>query len=107
MHFVRIFSIMRAYSVRLIAIEEIRNYGKIVRATSKIFLKLAGGRMHTPQASFYPLDASLVMSYRNHQKSLVYFSHLAPLTLFFFTKRPTQKRGGAPFNTRPASNLLV
>ena len=55
--------------------------------------------MHTPQASFYPLDASLVMSYRNHQKSLVYFSHLAPLTFFFFTKRPTQKRGGAPLNT--------
>ena len=30
MHFVRTFSIMRASGVRLIAIEEIRNYGKIV-----------------------------------------------------------------------------
>ena len=30
MHFVRTFSIMRAYDVRLIAIEEVRNYGKIV-----------------------------------------------------------------------------
>ena len=30
MHFVRTFSIMRAYGVRLIAIEEVRNYGKIV-----------------------------------------------------------------------------
>ena len=30
MHFVRTFSIMRAEGVRLIAIEEARNYGKIV-----------------------------------------------------------------------------
>ena len=30
MHFVRPFSIIRAYGVRLIAIEEARNYGKIV-----------------------------------------------------------------------------
>ena len=30
MHFVRTFSIMRAEGVRLIAIEEVRNHGKIV-----------------------------------------------------------------------------
>ena len=30
MHFVRTFSIMRASGVRLIAIEEVRNYGNIV-----------------------------------------------------------------------------
>ena len=30
MHFVRTFSIMRAQGVRLIAIEEVRNYEKIV-----------------------------------------------------------------------------
>ena len=30
MHFVRTFSIMRAQGVRLIAIEEVRNYGKDV-----------------------------------------------------------------------------
>ena len=30
MHFVRTFSIMRAYGVRLSAIEEARNYGKVV-----------------------------------------------------------------------------
>ena len=30
MHFVRTFSIMRAYGVRLTAIEKARNYGKIV-----------------------------------------------------------------------------
>ena len=28
MHFVRLFSIMRAYGVRFIVIEEVRNYGK-------------------------------------------------------------------------------
>ena len=30
MHFARTFSIARAYGVRVIAIEEARNYGKIV-----------------------------------------------------------------------------
>ena len=30
MHFFRTFSIMRAYGVRLITIEEVRSYGKIV-----------------------------------------------------------------------------
>ena len=30
MHFVRTFSIIRAYGVRVIAIEEVRYYGKIV-----------------------------------------------------------------------------
>ena len=47
MHFVRTFLIMRAYGVRLIAIEEAQNYEKIVY-TSKTFLKMAGGRRHTP-----------------------------------------------------------
>ena len=59
--------------------------------TSKIFLKMADGRMHT----FDPilLDPPLVISYRNHQKSLTYFSHLAPLVLFFSLKDRV-KRGG-------------
>ena len=42
--------------------------------TSKTFSKLAGGRMHTPHPN--PLDPPVVISYRNHQKSLVYFIHL-------------------------------
>ena len=33
------------------------------------------------------------ISYRYHQKTLAYFSHLAPLLLFFFTKRQSQKKG--------------
>ena len=49
--------------------------------TSKTFLKVAGGRMHTP----HPI--LLALNYKNHQESLAYFSHLAPLILFFLTKR--------------------
>ena len=60
--------------------------------TSKTFSKTAGGRMHTPHPT--PLDPPLAISYKNHQKSLEYFSHLAPLILFFFTKRQNQKGGG-------------
>ena len=51
---------------------------------SKTFLRMAGGRMHTPYP--IPLDTPLAISHRNHQKSLAYFSHLAPLVLFFFGK---------------------
>ena len=72
---------------------------------SKVFLKMAGGRMHTPHpTSLYPPQA---VSYRNHQKSLVYFSHLAPLNLFFFTKRQSQKGGEAWPNAPPLNTLLV
>ena len=85
MHVVRTFSIMRAYCVRLIAIEEVRNYGKFVAYTSKSFLKMVGRRMHTPHPT--SMDPPMAISYRNHQKSLAHFSHLAPLISFFFTKR--------------------
>ena len=34
--------------------------------TSKTFLKMAGGRMHTPHA--IPLDPPLAISYENYQK---------------------------------------
>ena len=55
--------------------------------TSKTFLKVAGGRMHIAHPT------PLAISYTNHQKSLAYFSHLAPIILFFFTKRQSQKGG--------------
>ena len=42
--------------------------------TSKTFLKMACGRMHTPHPT--PLGPPLVISYRNRQKSLAFFSHL-------------------------------
>ena len=60
---------------------------------SKAFLKMAGGRMHAPHPT--PLYPRQAISYRiNLQKSLAYFSHLAPLILFFFTKGQSQKEGG-------------
>ena len=60
--------------------------------TSKVFLKMASGRMHTPHPT--PLNPPLAISYRKNQKSLAYFSHLAPSILFFFAKRHNQKGGG-------------
>ena len=56
--------------------------------------------MHTPHPT--PLDPPLAISYRNHQNSLVYFSHLAPLILFLFTKKQSQKGGGG-HGTMPPS----
>ena len=56
--------------------------------TSKTFSRMAGGRMHTSHPN--PLDPPLAISYGNHQKSLAYFSHSAPLILFFFTERQSQ-----------------
>ena len=69
--------------------------------TSKKDIKMAGEKMHNPHPTL--LDPPLAMSDRNHQKSLAYFSHLAPLVLLFFTKRQNQKRrteGGA-YGTMP------
>ena len=57
--------------------------------TLKTLSKMASGRMHTPRST--PLDPPLAISYKNHQKSLAYFSHLASLFLLFFTKRQSQK----------------
>ena len=62
--------------MRLNRYGEVRNYGKTVNI--KTFSKMAGGRMHIP----YPTP--LAISYRNYQKSLAYFSHLAPLISFFY-----------------------
>ena len=60
--------------------------------TSKTLMKMAGGKMHTPHPT--RLDPPLAVSYKSHQNSLAFFSHLAPLVLFFFTKRHSQKGGG-------------
>ena len=46
--------------------------------TSKIFFKMAGGSMHTPHPT--PVDPPLATSYRNHQKSLAYFSEVNTFT---------------------------
>ena len=47
--------------------------------------------MHIPHPT--PLDSPLATSNRNQQTNLAYFSHLAPLVLFLFTKGQSQKRG--------------
>ena len=62
---------------------------KLYRPIPRTFLKMAGGRMHTPHPT--PLNPPLAISYGKHQKSLAYFGHLAPLVLLFFTKRQSQK----------------
>ena len=75
--------------------------------TRKIFLKMAGGRMHTPHLT--PLDLPLAISYINHQKSLACFSHLTPLIVFFFTKRRSRKGdyGTIPSQIRSCRQLYV
>ena len=65
---------------------------------------MAGGRMHIPHPT--PLDSPLAISYRNHQKNLAYFSHLAPLVLFLFTKRQSQRGGGHGTMAPPLKTLL-
>ena len=57
---------------------------------------MAGGRRHTP----HPTS-------KNYQKSLAYFSHLAPLILLFFTKRQSQKGRTGEDNVSPLNTLLT
>ena len=70
MHFARTFSIMRAGRLRLIAIEEVRNYGKIVYI-KHIFEN--GWWEGCIPLILSPLDPPLTISYKNHQKSLACF----------------------------------
>ena len=65
--------------------------------TSITFLIMASGTVGgcIPYPSSYPLDPSLAISYRNHQKSLAYFSHLAYQLYSFLPKRQSQKGRGA------------
>ena len=53
--------------------------------------------MHILHPTF--LDLRVAVSYRNHQKNLAYFSPLAPLALFLFTKRQSQRAGGGEHGT--------
>ena len=71
--------------------------------SSKTFLKMAGGRMHSKHTP-PPIPGSAPdykLHYRNHQKNLTYFSHLAPLILFFCTKWQSQKGEGRPWRNAP------
>ena len=59
--------------------------------TSATFKKMVGGRMHIPHPT--PLNLPLAISYRSHQKSLAYFSYLAPLILLLCITRQSQIGG--------------
>ena len=67
--------------------------------TSKSFLKTTGGGIDTSHLS--PLDQPLAISWG---KESGYFNHSAPLILFFFTKRQSQK--GEPWHNAPLNALL-
>ena len=71
----------------------------------KTFSKMARGRGHTPHPT--PLHPPLDISYKNHLKSLAYFSHLAPLVLLRFTKRQSEKRRTGKGSTMPPLNTLL
>ena len=78
-------------------------YGLLLSKRVEINIFQNGWRedMHTPHST--PLDPPLAMSYKIHQKSLAYFSHLAQLILLFFTRRQSQKErtGGGEMAQRP------
>ena len=72
--------------------------------SSKTFLKMVGGRMQTPHPT--PLDSPITISYRSLQKNLAYFSHLAPLVLFFLLKGRV-RRGEGNGTKAPSLNKLL
>ena len=65
-----------------------------------------GGRVYTPGPHRTPsLDLPLAMNYRSHQKSLAYFSYLAPL-VFSFLLKGRVKRGGGGHGTMLSLNTV-
>ena len=101
MHFLPIFSILCAKGVRhrLLLSKKFEIMEKLY--TSKTFLKMADGCM---PSSYLPGSApGHKLSYRKHQMSLAYFSHLTPLVLFFFTEKQSQK--GRACHNAPALPL--
>ena len=88
--------------------KEVQNYGKFAQAASNTVSKMAGGRMHTPQVPQpTPLDPPLATSYKHHQNSLAYFSHLAPIILLFFTKRQIKSKEGEAWPNAPRNTFLI
>ena len=97
----RVFDV-RAKGVRLIAMEEVRNYGKIVYIIN--IFEMAGGRMHAP----HPIAPGHKLQKPSKESGL--FQSLGTINFFFFTKRRSQKRWGVrhnvPLNT-PLSLRLI
>ena len=93
------FDYARLRRIRLIAIEEVRNHGKILYIEN-IY---ENGWLQNAYPSSIPLDPPLAISYTNHQKGLAYFSYLVSLILFSLLKGRVKKGGGGmaqcPLNT--------
>ena len=89
MHFVRTFSIMRAFCVRLIATEEAQNYGKIVGLY--ITNILHDGWWGNAIASSYPPGSAPGHTLQKPWKESGIFQ--SSLILLFFTKRQIKRRG--------------
>ena len=75
----------------------------IISIHQKHFRKwLVGG---TPHPTL--LNPPLAISYRNHQKSLAYFNHLAQLILLFLLKDKCERGGGGGHGRMPPLNTLL
>ena len=90
-HFFRTFSIMRAQGVRLIAIEKVRNYGKIVYI--KNIFKNSWWEDAYP--SSYPLGFAPDHNLQKPSTESGIFQSLGTIrpNFVFFTKMPSQKGG--------------
>ena len=91
MHFVRTFSIMRASGVKLIAIEEVRNHGKLYAI--KIFLKMAVGRMHSAHISSYPFACTPGHKLQKPPKGSGKFQSLGTISFVLFYEKEESKGG--------------
>ena len=95
-HFVRIFLVMRAQDVKLIAIEEVRNYRRIV-CIKNIF---ENGWWEDAYPSFFP--SGFVPGHKlekpSKESGIYQFFDTISRLLFLFTKRQSQKGRGAWHN---------
>ena len=103
MHFVRTFSIMRVKAQGLLLSKRFDIMEKLY--TTKTFLKMAGGRMHIAYSSPCPPVSAPGHKLQKALKELAYFSHLAPLLLFFLLKDRVRK--GREHGPMPSLNTLL
>ena len=89
-NFVRTFLIMRVLIARLIAIEEVRNYEKIVYIKS-IF---ENGWWEDAYPSSYPPGSVRDPKLQKPSKESGIFQSFGTIILFFFTKKQSQKGKG-------------
>ena len=95
-------------ALRLIDIEEARNYGKMLEIIetpiSKIFSKMAGEKIHIPHPT--PPGPAPGHKLQKPLKESGYFSHLPPSVLFLSLKGRV-KRGGQGTMLPPFTSLLT